>query len=181
LKKIFLSIFATYYLTLINILKIMKLIDKSLLDFVSDQAVKNPRLRMNYNFHQSLDDPLNRLLNAMEPESFFPPHRHLNPDKEEIFLVLRGSVVVFIFDENGNVTSSTEISPQKEVYGMEIEAGVWHSLVVLETGTVVYEVKKGPYAPLTPDNIATWSPAPDDKENVKIFMTNLLNKHFKSH
>jgi cupin fold WbuC family metalloprotein len=92
----------------------------------------------------------------MEPGSYFPPHRHKNPDKEEIFLVLRGSVLIVIFDDEGAVISTTEVSPAKEVYGMEIEAGVWHSLIVLEPQTVVYEVKKGPYVPLTPENIANW-------------------------
>jgi cupin fold WbuC family metalloprotein len=151
----------------------MTIIDKALLDSVSGQAVNSQRLRMNYNFHSQLDDPLNRLLNAMEPGSYFPPHRHKNPDKEEIFLVLRGSVLILIFDENGSVVSSTEISPKKEIYGMEIEAGVWHSLIVLEPNTVVYEVKKGPYAPLTPDNIASWAPDPADKETVKKYMDEL--------
>jgi cupin fold WbuC family metalloprotein len=151
----------------------MKIIDKALLDSVSAQAVKNRRLRMNYNFHQHLDEPLNRLLNAMEPGSYFPPHRHKNPDKEEIFLVLRGSVLAVIFDENGSVVSSTEVSPHKEVYGMEIEAGVWHSLVVLEPDTVVYEIKQGPYIPLTPDNIATWAPDSADNEKVEKYMNEL--------
>lgn len=149
------------------------IIDKALLDLVSAQAVKNQRLRMNYNFHRQLDDPLNRLLNAMEPGSYFPPHRHKNPDKEEIFMVLRGSVLVIIFDNDGSVVSSTEVSPEKEVYGMEIEAGIWHSLIVLEPGTVVYEVKKGPYVPLTPDNIAPWAPDPADKEKVKEYMNSI--------
>jgi cupin fold WbuC family metalloprotein len=151
------------------------IIDKTLLDSVSAQAVNNRRLRMNYNFHRQLDDPLNRLLNAMEPGSYFPPHRHKNPDREEIFLVLRGSVRIFIFNEDGSVASSAEISPQKEVYGMEIEAGVWHSLIVLEPGTVVYEVKKGPYAPLTPDNIAPWAPDPADKEKVQEYLDKLIS------
>jgi cupin fold WbuC family metalloprotein len=151
----------------------MIVINKPLLDSVSEQAVNSQRLRMNYNFHRQLDDPLNRLLNAMEPGSYFPPHRHKNPDKEEIFLVLRGSVLILIFDENGSVISSTEISPKKEIYGMEIEAGVWHSLIVLEPNTVVYEVKKGPYAPLTPNNIAPWAPDPADKEMVKKYMDEL--------
>jgi cupin fold WbuC family metalloprotein len=153
----------------------MKIIDKILLDSISAQAVENPRLRMNYNFHQQLDDPLNRLLNAMEPGSYFPPHRHLNPNKEEIFLVLRGSVGIFIFDDAGTIVSATEISPQKEVYGMEIEAGIWHSLLVLEPDTVVYEVKKGPYAPLTPENIASWAPDSNDKEQVTAFLNRLRN------
>jgi cupin fold WbuC family metalloprotein len=152
------------------------IIDKALLDSVSAQAVKNQRLRMNYNFHRELDDPLNRLLNAMEPGSYFPPHRHKNPDKEEIFLVLRGSVLVIIFDDDGSVVSSTEVSPEKEVYGMEIEAGIWHSLIVLEPGTVVYEVKKGPYVPLTHDNIAPWAPDPADREKVKEYMNRIHEK-----
>ncbi|MDR1340514.1 MAG: WbuC family cupin fold metalloprotein [Prevotellaceae bacterium] len=151
----------------------MTVIDKALLDSVSEQALNSRRLRMNFNFHQQLDDPLNRLLNAMEPGSYFPPHRHKNPDKEEIFLVLRGSVLIIIFDGDGSVVSSTEISPEKEVYGMEIEAGVWHSLIVLEPDTVVYEVKKGPYAPLTPDNTAPWAPDPSDVEAVKEYMEKL--------
>jgi cupin fold WbuC family metalloprotein len=152
------------------------IIDKTLLDSVSAQAVMNQRLRMNYNFHRHLDDPLNRLLNAMEPGSYFPPHRHKNPDKEEIFMVLRGSVLVIIFDNEGFVVSSTEVSPRKEVYGMEIEAGIWHSLIVLEPNTVVYEVKKGPYAPLTPDNIAPWAPDPADIEKVQEYMNRLHSK-----
>jgi cupin fold WbuC family metalloprotein len=154
----------------------MKIIDKALLDSISTQAVKNYRLRMNYNFHLSLDDPLNRLLNAMEPGSYFPPHRHKQPDKEEIFLVLRGSVIVFIFDDKGTVVSCTEVSPEKEVYGMEIEAGVWHSLIVLEPNTVVFEVKKGPYIPLTSDNIAPWAPDSNDKEKVEKYILELRSK-----
>ena len=79
----------------------MKIIDKQLLDKTSEQAKQSPRLRMNYNFHERLDDPVNRLLNAMEPDTYIRPHRHLNPDKDEIFLLLRGKAVVFIFDDQG--------------------------------------------------------------------------------
>ncbi|MDR0385889.1 MAG: WbuC family cupin fold metalloprotein [Prevotellaceae bacterium] len=155
----------------------MVIIDKTLLDSVSAQAITNHRLRMNYNFHRQLDDPLNRLLNAMEPDSYFPPHRHINPDKDEIFLVLRGSVLIFTFAEDGSVVSSAEISPEKEVYGMEIEAGVWHSLIVLKPATVVYEVKKGPYAPLTPDNIAPWAPDPANRDKVREYLDGLMAGH----
>ncbi|MDR0560788.1 MAG: WbuC family cupin fold metalloprotein [Prevotellaceae bacterium] len=158
----------------------MKIINKALLDTVSAQAVGNARLRMNYNFHETLDDPLNRLLNAMEPNSYFPPHRHLNPDREELFLVLRGGVVVFIFNDEGVIVSSTEICPDKGVYGMEIEAGVWHSLVVLESQTVVYEVKRGPYAPLTHENVAKWAPTPDNRLDAEAYMEKILSIHRKS-
>ena len=62
----------------------MKLITDSLLNNVSGQAKENPRLRMNYNFHESMDAPIHRMLNALEPDTYLPPHRHKNPDKEEI-------------------------------------------------------------------------------------------------
>ncbi|MDR2424380.1 MAG: WbuC family cupin fold metalloprotein [Prevotellaceae bacterium] len=152
----------------------MKIIDKELLDEVSAKAVKNSRLRMNYNFHKTLDDPLNRLLNAMEPNSYFPPHRHLNPDKNESFIVLRGSIMIFIFNNEGEVVLSKEISPDKGVFGMEIEAGVWHSLVVLKSGTVVYEIKPGPYVPVSPENTAPWAPSPDNKQEAEKYMDKLM-------
>ena len=152
----------------------MKLINDNLLDTVSEQAKNNERLRMNYNFHESMDDKIHRLLNAMEPGTQLPPHRHLNPDKEEIYLVLRGSLVAFSFDENGKVISSDVLSPSKGKYGVAIPAGVWHSIVVLEPGTVIYEIKEGPYAPIDPSNIAPWAPDASDKESIEEFTKKLL-------
>ena len=70
----------------------MKLIDTPLLDATTARAKQSPRLRMNHNFHERLDDPVNRLLNALEPGTYLRPHRHSNPDKTEIFLLLRGRV-----------------------------------------------------------------------------------------
>ena len=117
----------------------MKIIDKQLLDKTSEQAKQSPRLRMNYNFHERLDDPVNRLLNAMEPDTYIRPHRHLNPDKDEIFLLLRGKAVVFIFDAQGNITEKVLLDPLVGSYGAEIKPGIWHCLLVLEPDTVVYE------------------------------------------
>ena len=153
----------------------MKLIDKKLLDETMEKAMKSPRLRMNYNFHDTLDDPINRLINAMEPDTYLRPHRHKNPDKIEIFLILRGSVALFLFDDYGNITDQRILDPKAGVYGGEIPAGVWHSLVVLESGSVVYEVKQGPFTPLSPENFASWSPSPDDATGVKLFLDNLLS------
>ena len=77
----------------------MKLITEELLDTVTSQAKENSRLRMNYNFHASMDAPIHRLLNALEPGTYLPPHRHT--DKEETYLVLRGSLLVFFYDDAG--------------------------------------------------------------------------------
>lgn len=148
----------------------MKIIDKGLLDRTTEAAKQSPRLRMNYNFHEDTNDLLNRLINAIEPDSYIRPHRHLHPDKEEIFLLLRGRAAFFLFDDEGCITDKLILSPNDGVYGAEIAPGIWHALVVLEPDTVVYEVKRGPFAPLSPENLAPWSPPAEDTEAVKAYM-----------
>ena len=101
----------------------MKIINEQLLDETQAKALQSPRLRMNYNFHERLDDPINRLLNAMEPGTYLRPHRHLNPAKDEIFLLLRGKVAVFLFDEEGNITEKTILNPKEGAYVAEIVRG----------------------------------------------------------
>jgi cupin fold WbuC family metalloprotein len=154
----------------------MMIINDALLDKTTAGAKSSPRLRMNCNFHEDLNDPVNRLLNAMEPGTYLRPHRHCNPDRHEMFLLLRGRVALFLFDGEGNVTDTVMLDPRRGCYGGEIPAGVWHSLLVLETGTVLYEVKQGPFAPLTPDNLAPWSPPVEDAGAARKYMEN-LRKH----
>ncbi|MDR3194953.1 MAG: WbuC family cupin fold metalloprotein [Tannerella sp.] len=153
----------------------MKTINESLLDETTAKAKQSPRLRMNCNFHRELDDPVNRLLNAMEPGTYLRPHRHCNPDREEIFLLLRGKVALFLFDDAGRIAETVVLDPQNGCYGGEIAAGIWHGLLVLETRSVIYEVKQGPFAPLTPDNLAPWSPAAGDTDAVRQYMNGLHN------
>ena len=151
----------------------MKLIDNKLLDETMSKAMESPRLRMNYNFHDSLDDPINRLINAMEPGTYLRPHRHKNPDKTEIFLILRGRVALFLFDDQGCISEHYLFDSNAGVYGGEIPADVWHTLLVLESGSVIYEVKQGPFAPLSPENMAPWSPVPEDSEGIFQFIDKL--------
>lgn len=148
----------------------MKIINEALLDETSAKATASPRLRINHNFHKTLNDPVNRLLNAMEPGSYIRPHRHINPDKDEIFLLLRGRVAVFTFDDEGNITEKLVLDPLEGAYGAEIEPGVWHSLLVLKPKTVIYEVKAGPFVALTADNMAPWSPCADDRKGAEEYM-----------
>ena len=122
----------------------MKIINEALLDETTGRAKQSPRLRMNYNFHEHSDDPVNRLLNALEPGTYL----HLNPKKDEIFLLLRGRIAVFLFDNKGEITKTQILDPKEGVYGAEIKAGTWHGLLVLESGSVIYEIKEGPFAPL---------------------------------
>ncbi len=155
---------------MINNIINMKIINEQLLDETQAKASRSPRLRMNHNFHERLDEPINRLLHAMEPGTYLRPHRHLNPAKDEIFLLLRGKVAVFLFDEEGNVAERTILDPREGVYGAEIEAGTWHGLLVLESGSVIYEIKQGPFAPLAPENLAPWSPGAEDTEGVARYL-----------
>ena len=152
-------------------------IDSQLMDRVAEEARLSPRLRMNYNFHRSTDEAVNRLINVMHRGTYLPVHRHANPDRTESCIVLRGRVGVTFYDEEGCLTDSRIVGPSCDCVGYDIEAGVWHGLVVLEDDTVLFEVKQGPYAPILPENIASWSPAADDVLAVKSFIEELEN-HF---
>ncbi|MCC8133983.1 MAG: WbuC family cupin fold metalloprotein [Tannerellaceae bacterium] len=159
----------------------MKVINRQLLDATTEKAKQSPRRRMNHNFHEDLNDPVNRLLNAMEPDTYIRPHRHLQPDKDEYFLVLRGKAVVFIFDEKGYITEQVLLDPLQGTYGAEIKAGIWHGLLVLESGTVLYEIKPGPFAPLSEENLAAWSPDPEEKEAVNTYLEHLRYAYPNTH
>lgn len=121
----------------------IKIIDGQLLEEVSEQAKASPRLRMNYNFHQSLDEKCHRFLNAVEPGTDIPIHRH--PTKDESFVVLRGKVKVTTYDDEGNVKEEVILCPDNGKYGVNIKKNVWHSLESLKTGSVIFECKEGPY------------------------------------
>ena len=152
-------------------------IDVTLMDFVAVEARLSPRLRKNHNFHHSEDEPVNRLINVMHRGTYLPVHRHSRPDRSESCIVLRGRVGVTFYDDEGNLTDSRLVGPSCDCVGYDIDAGVWHGLVVLEDDTVLFEVKQGPYAPISAENIASWSPAADDTSAVKRFVEELEN-HF---
>ncbi len=123
----------------------MKIIDTTLLDKVSAEAKASPRLRMNYNFHQSLDEKCHRFLNAVEPGTKVEIHRH--PTKDESFVLLRGRVRVNTYNDDGTVKDSVELCPSEGRYGVNIPKGVWHNIEVKETDSVFFECKEGPFVP----------------------------------
>ena len=126
-------------------------IDNNLLNVVTEEAKDSPRLRMNYNFHQNLDDKCHRMLNAVEPGSDIPIHRH--PDKDESFVVLRGKVRSTTYKDDGTVIESVVLSQEDGLYGVDTPKGVWHKLESLEPGSVVFECKEGPFVPHEVDGI----------------------------
>lgn len=128
----------------------MKVIDQGLLDQVSAEARQNPRLRMNYNFHASPEAGAQRLLNALEPGTELPVHRHMHTG--ETYLLIRGKIRVMFYNDRKEMTESVLLDPLQQQYGVHIPAGQWHTLEVLESGSVIFEVKDGPYTPLTAEH-----------------------------
>lgn len=123
-------------------------IDGSLLDCLTEQAKASPRLRMSYDLRNSTTDLSQRMLNAVEPGSVIPIHRHQKTS--ETMVVLRGRVVVELYDELERICSSVyEVYPGGDIYALNIPAGAWHTLRALESGTVILEIKDGAYEPIT--------------------------------
>ena len=129
----------------------MILINEEKLNEVTEAAKASPRLRMNYNYHESLDAPVQRMLNALEPGTDLPIHRHMHTD--ETYVLLRGKIVVTFHDDQKRETERVLLDPSQGSYGVNIPKGKWHTLKVLESGSVILEVKEGPYAPLGEEDV----------------------------
>lgn len=149
----------------------MKLINESLLAQTTSLAKLSPRKRMNYNFHENGDEILQRMLNALEPDTYIAPHRHTN--QIEIFLLLKGKLTVIYFDDTGRIKDFTKLDPLKGQYGLEIPKGVWHSILVEESGTVIYEIKEGPYIPNVGIEFSDWAPDVKDAVACKQYLLKL--------
>lgn len=134
----------------------MKKITTEVLDQLSSEAAKKDRLRLNKNYHPELSDPINRMLNAFEPGTYIQPHKHESPDKREVFVLLRGKLGVVQYLDDGSIGETTILDTDCPV--VEFSPNEWHSVVSLEKGTVVYEIKDGPYEPLSDKNFASWAP-----------------------
>ncbi len=127
------------------------LLDYNLLDSITEQAKQSPRLRMNYNLHDSLEAKAQRLFNALEPGTKLPIHRHTQTG--ESYIVVRGYIKVYFYNDNKEVVATYDLNPKEGRFGVHIPAGQWHTLEVMESGTVIFEVKDGPYAPLSKNDI----------------------------
>lgn len=126
-------------------------IDKSLLDALSEEARNSERLRMNHDMRTSSSDSSQRMLNALEPGTVLPIHRHRNTS--ETLIVVRGSVMQRFYDDNGCLIDSFLLSPKSDKIGISVPAGQWHDSVSLEPDTVIFEAKDGHYMPLTEQDI----------------------------
>ena len=108
-------------------------------------------MRMNLDLRTTPEDQSQRMLNALEPGTVLPIHRHTKTT--EVVVILRGKAVQYLYDDNGNETGQVLLEAGGECPGMSVERGQWHSMVCLESGTVIFEAKDGPYEPISPEDI----------------------------
>ena len=128
------------------------IISQTLLDSLTEQAKASPRLRMNLDLRNSAEDGSQRMLNAIEPGSPMPIHRHRNTS--ETVVVLRGKLVWEYYDELERVcTEAIEVSAGGPVCGLNVPAGQWHTVRAIESGSVILETKNGAYEPLSDNDI----------------------------
>ena len=128
------------------------ILDNNLLDEITVKAKESPRLRMNFNLHDSLDAKAQRLINVLLPGTILPIHRHKHT--AETYILLRGKMFIIFYNEVGGQMERHLLDPVMGNYGVQIPAGQWHSIEVIEP-SAIFEVKDGPYTPLEPEDILT--------------------------
>lgn len=126
------------------------IVNDELLDKVTAEAEASPRLRMNYNLHESLDAKAQRLINVLLPGTPLPIHRHRHT--AETYVLLRGKMFVVFYNDLGVQTERYLLDPTQGNYGVQIPAGQWHGIEVIEP-SAIFEVKDGPYTPIEPEDM----------------------------
>ncbi len=134
----------------------MKPVTSRMMDELIAKAGETQRLRLNYNIHESLTDPVQRLFIAAGRLSYFRPHRH--PGKGEFAIVLRGLFDVLVFDDTSMVTERVSVGPAADSFALEIPAGQCHTWIPRAEDCLFFEVKQGPYDPAASLVFAPWSP-----------------------
>ena len=135
-------------------------IDLELIQRKVCDARRSTRGREIHTFHEGDADPLQRMLNALQPGSYIRPHRHLDPPKSESLVLLQGMLGYVSFRDDGSPDEDSFllIDGARDVYGCDIRPSVWHTIFALVPDTVIFEVKPGPYSPANDKDFAPWAP-----------------------
>ena len=151
----------------------VQLIDAALIESLIAEAGRSARRRTNHNFHRDMEDNPHRFLNVMARGTYIAPHRHLDPPKAESFLILRGEVAFFTFDDSGRIRGIRMLGGRQ--IGIDIQPGVWHTMAVLSEHAVCFEVKPGPYSAANDKDFAPWAPREGSPEASTYLDSLLLN------
>lgn len=156
----------------------MKIFSPEYLDALSDQAKESPRLRQHRNIHQSYQDACQRLFNAIEPGSYIRPHKHAADPRDELLIAVRGVMALVTFDEQGTVTGVLRFGSERHgrdiAVGAEVSANTWHTVIALEPGCVLLEMKAGPFDPNQPKDLAPWAPE-EGSISAQEYLSRLVN------
>src|SRR5690606_18827345 len=125
-------------------------------------------------FHLHSQDLMQRMLNAMEPGTYVQPHKHERPDKREVFILLTGRVLIVEFNTKGEIHDHVILDHKLGVFAVEIPPRVYHTIVSLKSGSVVYELKDGPYDEKVDKGFASWAPE-ENSVGTQDYLQNLLN------
>jgi len=140
----------------------LKVFSLDYLDSLVAVAEVSPRRRQYRNIHEEYGDGCQRLFNAIEPDSYIRPHRHGVVPRAETMIAVRGLMVLLTFDDDGAVVDRVRFGVGAEdrdvAVGVEIPAGCWHTVVALVPGSVLLELKAGPFDPEQPKEMAPWAP-----------------------
>ncbi len=128
------------------------------LETLSGKARAIARLRANLNVHPQLEDPIQRLFNAMEPGTYVRPHRHARESGWELMMCIKGAFSILLFDDSGTVLNRVDLAGDAGNLAVEIPAFAWHVVVSHRPGTVMFEVKPGPYTVVDDKDFAAWAP-----------------------
>jgi len=153
----------------------VQLISDSLIADLRARAESSTRGRINHNFHASPQDAVHRFLNVLTRGTYVQPHRHATPPKHESFIVLEGRVAVIVFEDDGRVRDWWALgSARGDHRGIDLPAGLWHTIAALSEEAVCYEVKPGPWDPATDKEFAPWAPPESDAEAARAYLHALL-------
>jgi len=144
----------------------MYIFDKAEQEKLFHAARSRERLRMNYNIHPKLSDPVQRLFNAMQPLSYVQPHRHIGSDAWEVFVLVQGEGVALTFDEDGVVTHRAHLCVDGARM-VEIPTSTYHTVLALAEDTLFFEIKRGPYDPNKAKDFASWAPMENEAGSQK--------------
>lgn len=147
-------------------------INEHFLSKAIDMSRESPRRRIILPFHKESSGTLHRMFNALQPMSYIQPHRHMIPPKDESILVVRGSICYVTFDDFGNIDQYFILSAGSAEFGVDTLAGIYHTFFALESDTVLFEVKPGPYKKDTDKDFAPWAP-PEGSASAEIYLKKL--------
>lgn len=160
----------------------MKVFRADYLDQLTARAKTNPRIRQHRNIHESHNDPCQRLFNAIEPESYIRPHRHSTDPREELLVAVRGSLALVLFDDQGEVTEIVHFGTGGACAGLaagvEVPSDKWHTVLALESGSILLEVKAGPFDPSKIKDLAEWAP-PEGAVEANSYLHKLIEEVIK--